>query len=88
MIRQVIREELRAFGDRIIYFLMRVAFSAEMGRQLITNVLKQFFIGSEEKEKAYTDLVNESHKTAQKNVIAIAPLIKMLVEKWKKTHEK
>src|SRR5262249_4508907 len=38
--RQIIREELQAFGHRIVYWLMRIAFSAEQGKLLITNVLK------------------------------------------------
>src|SRR2546425_468284 len=28
MIRQIIREELRAFGNRIVFFLMRIAFAS------------------------------------------------------------
>lgn len=95
VIRQVIREELRAFGDRIIFFLMRIGHSAEMGRQLSANLLHQFFLGeersimsSEEKEEAYTTIVDESDRTAQKNVVLMTPLIKSLVEKWKRENEK
>ena len=32
--RQMIREELQAFGGRIVFFLMRIAFSAEQTRHL------------------------------------------------------
>ncbi len=39
MIKQAIREELRAFGNRLVFFLMRIAFASEQARILITNVL-------------------------------------------------
>jgi len=34
------REELQAFGHRIVFFLLRIAFSAEQARILVTNSLK------------------------------------------------
>src|SRR6266700_120319 len=39
IIRQIIREELRTFGNRMVFFLMRIAFAAEQSRILITNIL-------------------------------------------------
>jgi hypothetical protein len=39
-LRQVMREELTAFGNRIVYFLLKIAFPIEQANILITNVLK------------------------------------------------
>ena len=32
IVRQIMREELAAFGHRIVYFLLRIAFAAEQGK--------------------------------------------------------
>ena len=40
IIRQIIRWEVGELSNRIVFFLMRIAFSAELGRLWITNVLK------------------------------------------------
>ena len=39
IIEQTVRKELRTFGNRLVFFLMRIAFASEQARILITNVL-------------------------------------------------
>jgi hypothetical protein len=39
IIEQTVRKELRVFGNRLVFFLMRIAFASEQARILITNVL-------------------------------------------------
>jgi hypothetical protein len=79
MIRQIIREELRTFSNRIVFFLMRIAFSAEQARILITNVLDRM---SEVTQESFTSIVDRSHTTARKNIIHKTPQIKTLLEEW------
>src|SRR3712207_1267825 len=38
MFKKALHEEFLAFGNRIVFFLMRIAFAAEQSRILITNV--------------------------------------------------
>jgi len=82
VLRQIIREELQVFGHRIIYFLMRIAFSAEQGKLLITNVLKFVLklVGLD--QKTYVTLVDENAKLAKRNILANTPQFKTLLAEW------
>ena len=80
--RQMIREELQAFGGRIVFFLMRVAFSAEQARILITNVLKLVLKLTGHDQKSYYTLVDESAKLAKRNILRKTPQLKSLIEEW------
>ena len=80
--RQMIREELQAFGGRIVFFLMRIAFSAEQARILITNVLKLVLKLTGHDLKSYYTLVDESAKLAKRNILRETPQLKSLLEEW------
>ena len=82
VLRQIIREELAAFGHRIVYFLMRIAFSAEQAKLLITNVLKFVLKLAGLDRKTYVTLVDESAKLARRNILANTPQFKALLTEW------
>jgi hypothetical protein len=82
VLRQTIREELHAFGHRIVYFLLRIAFSAEQCKLLITNVLKFVLRLAGLDQKTYLTLVDESAKRAKRNILANTPQFKALVAEW------
>jgi len=87
-LRQIIREELQAFGHRIVFFLMRIAFSAEQARLLITNVLKLVVKLTGGDQKSYYNLVDGSAKTAKRNIIANTPQLQALLAEWEQgNHE-
>ncbi len=65
IVRQVIREELQAFGNRIVFFLMRIAIASEQARILITEVLKRVFIAITRIEKLITFLTNGKEQKSQ-----------------------
>jgi hypothetical protein len=71
VVRQVIHEEFRAFANRIIFFLLRIAFAAEQSRILITNVLERvlrlFLKNTEEAGKTHVKLVDQSNLLARRN---------------------
>jgi len=81
-LRQMLREELTSFGNRIVFFLMKIAFSAEQARILTTNVLKWVVKLAGLNLKAYYKMVDDSSSMARKNIIAKSPQIKDLMEKW------
>ena len=87
VLRQLIRDELRAFGNRIIFFLMRIAFAAEQSRILITNVLHKMIIQMGLPIDKFNALVDQSNKMARRNIITHAPEIKRLMEEWEASHE-
>jgi hypothetical protein len=76
------REELQAFGNRIVFFLMKIAFPAEQARILTTNVLKWVCKLAGLDLKAYYKMVDEASRLARRNIIAKSPQIKDLMEKW------
>jgi hypothetical protein len=76
------REELQAFGNRIVFFLLKIAFPAEQARILTTNVLKWVVKLAGLDLKAYYKMVDESSSMSRKNIIAKTPQIKDLMEKW------
>jgi protein-disulfide isomerase-like protein with CxxC motif len=80
--RQIIREENRALGNRIVFFLMKIAFPAEQARILTTNVLKWVCKLAGLDLKAYYKMVDEASSLARRNIIAKSPQIKDLMEKW------
>jgi hypothetical protein len=82
LIRQVIREELQAFGNRIVFFLMRIAFASEQSRILITNILDRLLIRMGKSEQTVAQLVKQSTRMARRNIIQKTPQMKSLLEEW------
>jgi hypothetical protein len=79
VLRQIIREELSVFGDRIVKWLMRIAFASEQGKLLAINILKFVLRLARLNEKTYLTLVNESGHQARRNVLADTPQFKDLL---------
>jgi hypothetical protein len=82
IIEQTVRKELRSFGNRIVFFLMRIAFASEQARILITNVLDRM---NEVTQDSFTSIIDRSHKTARRNIIEKTPQIKTLLDEWEKS---
>jgi hypothetical protein len=87
VLRQLIRDEPRAFGNRIVFFLIRIAFAAEQSRILITNVLHKLTIQMGLPIDKFNELVDKSNKMARRNIIARSPEIKTLMKEWEASHE-
>jgi hypothetical protein len=81
-LRQIIREERQASDNRIVFFLMRIAFAAEQSRILITNVLDRILRLLKVPEQTLTTLVDQSSRMARRNIIQKSPQIKLLLEEW------
>ena len=77
----MIREELRAFGDRIVHFLMRIAVAIEAARILITNVLDRILLLTGKPDE-YASLVQRSDILARQKVTDKIPYLKTLVQTW------
>jgi hypothetical protein len=85
MIKQAMREELRSFGNRLVFFLMRIAFASEQARILITNVLDRILRREAVTEKTFTSLVDQSNKMARRNIIHKSPQLQTLLDEWEGT---
>lgn len=88
VVRQIIREELTVFGDRIVKWLMRIALAAEWAKLLAINILKFVLRLARLDEKTYLTLVNESGQQARRNVLSDTPQYKDLLAKWEGTDGK
>ena len=82
MIEQTVRKELRSFGNRLVFFLMRIAFASEQARILITNLLDRILRRDGVPENTFTKLVDQSNKMARRNIIQKTPQLKSLLEEW------
>jgi len=82
VIRQIIREELRAFGNRIVFFLMRIAFASEQARILITNILDRILRREGAPENTLAKLVDQSNVLAKRNIIKKTGQMKTLFDEW------
>ena len=82
IIEQTVRKELRAFGNRLVFFLMRIAFASEQARILITNVLDRILRREAVTPETFTSLVDQSNKMARRNIIQKTPQMKSLLEEW------
>jgi hypothetical protein len=90
-LRQIIREERQASDNRIVFFLMRIAFAAEQSRILITNVLHRLLRllikEPKEVEQTFTNLVDQSSSMARRNILQKTPQIKSLLEAWQASYK-
>lgn len=82
IIKQIIRDEFRAFGNRIVFFLMRIAFASEQARILISNVLSRVLKRDGAPDNVFTNLLDQSNKMARRNIIAKTPQMESLLEEW------
>jgi hypothetical protein len=82
ILRQIIREELRAFGNRVVFFLMRIAFASEQARILVTNVLERILKKEGVDNKRFHELVDQSNQLARRNIIQKTPQLKRLLAEW------
>ena len=81
-LRQLIREERQASDNRIMFFLMRIAFAGEQGRILITNILDRILRRDQTPESTFVRLVDQSSTMARRNIIKKTPQLKTLLDEW------
>jgi hypothetical protein len=82
MLRQIIREELRSFGNRIVFFLMRIAMASEQARILVTNVLHHILKREGVPQERFHQLVDQSNRMTRRNIIQKTPQLKTLLTEW------
>jgi hypothetical protein len=88
IIRQVIRDELRSLGNRLVFFLMRIAFAAEQTRILVTNILERILTREDVSTEHFHHLVDQSNQLARRNILQKTPQLKTLLADWEGLFEK
>lgn len=87
MMRKLLREELRLFGNRLVFFLMRIAFASEHARILVANILDRVLRLTGADHTAFTSIIDKSNKKARRNIIAKTPHIKSLLDEWEASYK-
>lgn len=87
MIEQTVRRELRSFGNRLVFFLMRIAYASEQSRILITNILDRILRREGVTTETFTNLVDKSNKLARRNIIHKSPQLQSLLEEWERSFQ-
>jgi hypothetical protein len=82
MLRQIIRDELRAVGNRIVFFLMRIALASEQTRVLVTNILERILKREGVENERFHQLLDQSSRMARRNIIQKTPQLKTLLAEW------
>jgi hypothetical protein len=82
ILRQIIRDELRALGNRIVFFLMRIALASEQTRVLVTNILERILTREGVANERFHQLLDQSTKIARRNIIQKTPQLKTLLKEW------
>jgi hypothetical protein len=88
IIRQIIRDELRSLGNRIVFFLMRIAYAAEQVRILVTNILERILNREGVSGEHFHQLVDQSNSMARRNILQKTPQLKSLLAEWEGLFEK
>ncbi len=82
IIEQTVRKELRSFGNRLVFFLIRIAFSTEQARILITNVLDRILKREGVNPDTFISLLDQSNRMARRNIIRNTPQLRSLITEW------
>ena len=85
MIEQTVRRELRSFGNRLVFFLMRIAYASEQSRILITNILDRILRREGVTPETFTSLVDKSNTMARRNIIHKSPQLQSLLDEWERS---
>jgi hypothetical protein len=81
-LKQAIREEFRAFGNRIVFFLMRIAFASEQTRILVTKLLHMRLKREGVSEAEFNTVIDRSADMAKRNIVTKTPQMKSLIAAW------
>jgi hypothetical protein len=81
-LRHMMREEIQAIGERLVFFEMRNAFASEQTRILTIDLYKrQLQKEGVTQEKIY-ELIDQSDEMAQQNITHRSPKFKGLLLQW------
>jgi hypothetical protein len=81
-LRHMMREEIQALGERLVFFEMRNAFASEQTRIITTDLYKrQLQKEGVTKEKFY-ELMDASDEMARKNITQKSPKFKSILVQW------
>jgi hypothetical protein len=82
ILRQIIREEFRSFGNRIVFFLLRIALASEQARILVTNVLDKILKREGVPQENFHQLIDQSNRMARRNISQKTPQLKTMLAEW------
>jgi hypothetical protein len=81
-LRHMMREEIQALGERLVFFEMRNAFASEQTRILTTDLYKRQLKKEGMSEEKFYDLMDKSDEMARKNITQKSPKFNGILAEW------
>jgi hypothetical protein len=81
-LRHMMREEIQALGERLVFFEMRNAFSSEQTRILTTDLYKRQLQKEGVSQEKFYELMDKSDDMARKNITQKSPKFKGILAEW------
>ena len=81
-LREIVREELRALADRLVYFELRTALASEQTRVLTTDLYKRSLSAADISPARFYELLDQSDEMARSNILRRSPKFTALLKEW------
>jgi hypothetical protein len=81
-LRHMMREEIQAIGERLVFFEMRNAFASEQTRILTTDLYKRQLQKEGVSQEKFYELLDKSDEMAHKNITQKSPKFKGILADW------
>jgi hypothetical protein len=81
-LRHMMREEIQAIGERLVFFEMRNAFASEQTRILTIDLYKRQLQKEGVSREKFYELLDKSDAMASKNITQKSPKFKRILAEW------
>jgi hypothetical protein len=81
-LRHMMREEIQAIGERLVFFEMRNAFASEQTRILTTDLYKRQLKHEGVSQEKFYELMDKSDAMARKNITQKSPKFQGILAEW------
>ena len=81
-LRHLMREEIQALGERLVFFEMRNAFASEQTKILTTDLYKRQLNKEGVSQEKFYELLDQSDALARKNITQKSPKFKGMLVQW------
>ncbi len=81
-LRHMMRQEIQAFGERLVFFEMRNAFSSEHTRIITTNLYKRQLRKEGVTQEKFDELMDKTDEMARDNITKKSPKFKGMLAEW------
>ncbi len=85
-LRHMMRQEIQALGERLVFFEMRNAFASEQTRILTIDLYKRQLQKEGVSREKFYELLDKSDEMARKNITQKSPKFKGMLADWEEVY--